>query len=149
MSRRSRCTVVRATPMTWRDFDDDTAPAIEEFVEWFTSLAPFNQTVLRGQIAALRQLAANGEIDFGDDEMLKPVSFPDIYELKWTFLTTKIRQYHGEPGSQPDDLIRLHMHIKKHVDGDYEAEKALQSQEISQAALRYAGGVSSNWGISS
>lgn len=130
--------------MEWRSFRDDGHASVEEVAAWLESLKPFVRESLLGQIDALVELAATGEIVFDpnaqDDPKapLKPIwDQPELYELRWTLLSKKLRQYHGEPASHPDLLVDLHLHFKGNGN--------TQDQEISQAVLRYRAGERGVW----
>jgi hypothetical protein len=140
--------VPRTSSLDWYDYSDPAHPAVMDLDAWVSSLAPFAQASVLGQIDALMELAAEGKIVIGDDSRLVPIrTNPDIYELKWTLLSKKVRQYHAEPPSHLDSLLKLNIHIKQFVPNDYTATKGLQDAEILQAALRYLVGKPSNWGM--
>lgn len=133
----SRCTVPRATAMSWFDFVDDSHPSAVALVEWIQGLAPFARTYVLGQIDALLETAAEGGIvDDGEVRLLPIRSDPDLYELRWTLLSKKVRQYHAEPPHQTELLVKLHHHIKA-----LSKEKAITTQaqdsEIDHAQDRY------------
>ena len=123
--------------MNWLDFVDDSHPSAIALVDWISGLAPFNQTWVLGQIDGLFEVAAEGGIVDEGEIRLKPIrSDPDIYELRWTLLTKKIRHYHAEPIRQPDLLVKLHHHIKELFDDPAETSRA-QNVEIQHAQDRY------------
>lgn len=130
--------------MEWRSYRDESHASVQEVASWLESLKPFVRDSLLGQIDALVELAAAGEIPFdehaADDPKapLKPIwDQPELYELRWTLLTKKLRQYHGEPPTIPDLLVDLHLHFKGNGN--------TQNEEISQALLRYRAGEMGSW----
>lgn len=131
--------------MEWKDYIDPAHASVRELDEWVVGLAPFAQDFVLGEIAALRELAAAGDIPVGD-RRLDPIRVdPDVYELRWTLLSKKVRQYHGEPRRMPAELVRLHIHIKALIDGNQASTKAIQDAEIRHARLRYRIGERTDW----
>lgn len=145
-ARRSRCTLPRGIPLTWRDFLDHAHEEVLSFYLWLQGLNTVDQELVIGRIRALRELAAAGEIDEFDEDSLAPIRRdPDIYELRWRELGTLIRQYHGEPPSLPDALVNLHLHIKRVSPTSPALTQDMQNIQISYAQLRYRGGASRGW----
>lgn len=130
--------------MEWRDFIDDEHPDALALEQWLmTLLPPFRRRAV-GELDALLELAAEGKIPFDPaseldpNAQLKPVRRdPDLYELRLTLLTKKIRHYHAEPHRDPRLLVALHLHIKN--------GKSSQDAAISHARLRYRMGDSRDW----
>ncbi len=143
--RRSRCTVPQTTDLFWREYVDEHHDSTIELTDWIESLQPFAQSSVLGQIDALLDLAASGQIHAGDESKLRPIRRdPDLYELKWKLLSKAVRQHHAEPPHYPDDLVKLHVHIKSMRKTSAET-RAAQDMEISQAQFRYVAGESSEW----
>jgi hypothetical protein len=135
----------QATDLLWRDYLDEHHDSTTELTDWIESLPPFAQSSVLGQIDALFELAASGQIQIGDEGKLRPIRRdPDLYELKWKLLSKAVRQYHAEPPQYPDDLVKLHIHIKS-MRKTSAGTRAAQDMEISQAQLRYVTGESSEW----
>lgn len=130
--------------MKWRDFMDYNSDALKEFAIWLGSLTTVVQADVIGQIRALCDLAASGELAFG--EALAPIHRdPDLYELRWNFDGTLVRQYHAEPPEHLELLVKLHLHLKI-VDGiTQELVSELQNEQISYALMRYRAGESQTW----
>ncbi|WP_246078173.1 hypothetical protein [Rhodoglobus vestalii] len=108
---------------------------------WLATLVPFARIVEEAEIEELFAAAANGELwDSGDGTTpIKPIrEDPEVYELRRTALSKKLRFYHGEPAELPTKLVFLHRHIK--VDNES------QQHEIEYAAKRYLAGRASGWG---
>lgn len=134
--------------MTWVDFQDPTNTATKQALSKILELPLVDQQLLIGQIVALNARAANGNVPFGDDRILRPIRVdPDIYELKWSHGGLLFRQYHGEPKSLPDTLIQLHFHEKDVSSGNDTIIEHLQDLQISQARLRYSAGETNSWGL--
>ena len=137
---RSRCTVPREDPLEWVDRSDPADQAEVELVAWIMSLSPFARTPVLGAIAALRELAAAGEIaplpgQYSHENDLKPIrDQPEVFELRWKQLNKMIRQYHAEPAAQTDYLFKLHAHIKTPAQTRPETKK-LQDVEIEKAVV--------------
>lgn len=107
---------------------------------WLNTLTPWARAHEEGEIVDLFDAAAHGEIwDTGDPTTsIKPIHMdPEIFELRHTSLSKKLRFYHGEPTESPRDLIALHRHIKTGADS--------QQDEITYAARRYAEGRPNSW----
>lgn len=136
-------------PYEWRDFIQWDHPSVRDMGAWLSSLAPADLADVQESMEALRQLAAGGEIEAGNEDELGPCSVdPVIWELKWTFFGQHIRQYHAEPTSHPELLVALHMHTKPQdtsVPAVWLAVKEQQDQEMSHAKLRYMAGRNSDW----
>lgn len=120
-----------------------------ELDKWLGDLPELVRESFEGQIEALRDLAAKGEIGPLDETKLKPVvRHPELFELRWRFKHRKkkanVRQYHGEPASSPDKLVSTHRHIKR-LDGTEEEVKTRQNHEMAHAKLRYVVGERSGW----
>jgi hypothetical protein len=145
----SKCTTKNKVPLTWVDYfqlDHESVIALEK---WLADLPEVVRESFEGQIDALRDLAAKGEIGPLDETRLKPViRHPELFELRWRFKRgkkkTNVRQYHGEPSSLPDKLVSTHRHIKR-VDGTEDEVQTWQNQEMAHAKLRYRAGESSDW----
>lgn len=95
---------------------------------------------LLGEIDALFEAAALGELEESSD-WYNPIDAirrdPDIYELRFRTGKRHLRFYHGEPLAFPDLLVKLHRHLK--------VNKESQDIGISQAVLRYRGGLLRHW----
>ncbi|WP_426323055.1 hypothetical protein [Microbacterium sp. E-13] len=136
----SRCCVPANPPHQWVDFQDESRPAVLDYEAWFASLAPFARHHELGEVDDLLDAAANGKLwDSGDATTpIKPIrENPEIYELRRTALSKKLRFYHGEPAVLPGSLVRLNRHIKSDEQG--------QQIEIEFAARRYVSGASTSW----
>ncbi|WP_082454645.1 MULTISPECIES: hypothetical protein [unclassified Frigoribacterium] len=136
----SRCCRPEDGPYVWRDYRDPTRQAAVDFETWLQGLAPFARAHQEGENEDLLEAAARGELkDSGDETTaIKPiVANPEIYELRRTALSKKLRFYHGEPSELALMLVALHRHMK--VDG------TPQQPEIEFAAARYIQGRPSSW----
>lgn len=145
---RSRTTVPTETPYEWRTYVDDTHPSSITFAAWLSSLSPFNLRHFVGQLDGLKEAAANGLIPHGqpdDTTRIKPIwDQPELWELRWTMLTTKVRQYHAEPISEPNLLAALHIHVKD-VTGTRAQSKAAQDAEIKEAVKSHTNHGNGGW----
>jgi hypothetical protein len=131
--------------MRWLEYQDDDDPEEVAVLRWLLSLGEVDRELVIGRIQGLRELAALGEIEDGDEERLKPVRLdPDLWELRWNELGTLLRQYHGEPAALPDALVNLHMHVKR-ITRSRRQTDALQDQRISFAFMRYRAGERKAW----
>lgn len=138
--RDSRCCNHVATPLEWRHFEDNSHQDIVELEEWLASLSPFARDHELGEIDELFEAAANGDLeDSGDQKTaIKPVTeVPEIFELRRTALTKKLRFYHGEPDELPYVLVALHRHIKTGVGS--------QNSALAFSISRYRLGSDSLW----
>jgi hypothetical protein len=139
-------------PLTWQDDWDDEHASVKELEDWLASLTETVRTLRLGEIEALRELAASGDLVLGETEKFEPVaSFPHLFELKWRFRRAgkkplHVRQYHIEPDEHPAWLVAVHRHIKG-THGGKTAVQERQNVEISQAQLRAVGRRSAAWGI--
>lgn len=99
---------------------------------------------------ALRIRAAQGLVVPQDRSSFAVVkSFPEIYELKWTFILSgaepvHVRQYHGEPRLDEDILVACQLHIK-HLQGSREEIRQAQNKEMAFAQARFMAGLTSGW----
>jgi len=137
----SRCCDPGGGALTWRDYEEKTHPSLVSLNAWLAQLAPFARAHELGEIDELMEAAAQGQLWDSADETtpIKPIrEDPEIFELRRTSLSKKLRFYHGEPVEMPAHLVRLHRHIK---DG-----KSSQQIEIEHAAKRYDDGRQSSWG---
>lgn len=136
-------------PYEWRDFIQWEHASVRDLGTWLLSLSQEDLADVQERMEALRQLAASGEIEAGNENELGPCSVdPVIWELKWTFFGQHIRQYHAEPTSHPDLLVSLHMHTKPQdtsTPAIWQAVRERQDQEMSHAKLRYLAGQRSEW----
>lgn len=152
MRTTSRCTVPVSPPLLWHDYVDVLRPDVVEFDGWLSSLPDVVREVYEGEIDALHEMAADGEIDETDDQKFEPVQrFPDIFELKWRFRrpgsrTVHLRQYHAEPSELPRYLIKLHLHLKD-TSGPKQDVRDRQNQQMAYARLRFVAGQSANWDV--
>lgn len=136
----SRCCRPHVRSLTWRDYSDAEHPSVVALNAWLQSLAPFVRLHEEGEIDDLMDAAERGELwDSGDGATpIKPIRLdPEIFELRRTALSKKLRFYHGEPADLPQDLIALHRHIK--------SGNETQQLEIEYAAERYGRGRSFEW----
>lgn len=136
----SRCCTPGAVPYVWRDYQNPDRPAAADLDTWLASLPPFARIHEEGENEELLDAAARGELwDSGDETTpIKPiVEDPEIFELRRTALTKKLRFYHGEPAELPLMLIALHRHIK--------TGGRSQQTEIEYAADRFTDGRPSYW----
>lgn len=136
----SRCCNPSLAPLTWRDFTDTAHPAVAAFNVWLESLPRFARLHEEGEIDDLMEAAEAGLLeDSGDHRtLIKPIRRnPEIFELRRTALSKKLRFYHGEPRELPRHLVKLHRHIK--------LDDASQELEILHAAERYLSGRPASW----
>jgi hypothetical protein len=136
----SRCCTPAPVAYVWRDYRDQERQAAVELDTWMSTLPVFERLHQEGENDDLLEAAARGELwDSGDETTkIKPiVTNPDIYELRRTALTKKLRFYHGEPSELPLMLIGLHRHMK--------TDNTSQQVEIQHAADRYIAGHPSFW----
>ncbi len=131
----SRCCNAASAPFHWHDYVDDEHKSAAGIDARLSGLQKFARDHEVGEIEELMDAAAAGDLwDSGDETTpIKPVRVdPEIFELRRTALTKKLRFYHGEPASHPRHLIALHKHIK--------IDDASQQVEIEHAAARYEDG---------
>lgn len=145
----SKCTTKNKVPLKWVDYFQMDHVSVIELEKWFADLPETVRESFEGQIDALRDLAARGEIGPLDETKLKPVlRHPELFELRWRFKyrkkKTHVRQYHGEPSSAADKLVSTHRHIKR-LDGTDDEVKEWQNFEMAHAKLRYVAGQPSGW----
>lgn len=136
----SRCCDPSLAPLEWVDYVDTTHASVQELEEWLASLSPFARNHELGEIEDLMEAASNGELwDSGDETTrIKPIrEDPEVFELRRTALSKKLRFYHGEPAHLPTALVALHRHIKVDTVG--------QQVEIEHAAARYTEGRAKRW----
>ena len=147
--RRSRCTIETETPHDWIDYLDDAHAAVEEFAAWLKSTAPFVRDHFAGEYDGLREAAAYGKIIHGEPETvtrIKPLrKRPEMWELRWTILTKEVRQYHGEPASDPSYLVALNLHMKPARNVAHAIAKVMQDKQIAFAGKRYTSGAAKKW----
>ena len=147
--RSSRCSHPQKAELTWQDYEEHSHEGVVAFDAWYEGLPDIHKPHAKGELIALRTLAKQGRIIEGNTDQLKPiVADPDVWELKWKILGTKIRQYHAEPSAVPAHLVDLHSHVKETIRGDHDFENEKQNEHIGWAVLRYRAGERSNWGIS-
>ena len=119
----------------------DTAhTSVVELAGWLSTLSPFARAHEEGEIDALFEAAENGALWDSGDAMtpIKPIrKDPEIFELRRTALSKRLRFYHGEPAELPRNLVAVHRHIKH--------DAATQQAEIDHAARRYNSGRSAGW----
>ncbi|MEV7762246.1 hypothetical protein [Curtobacterium flaccumfaciens] len=135
--------------MAWIAYEDDDNFQTKAALTRIIRLPDIDRELVLGQMVALRELAAEGGIEEGDDDSLRPIhDEPEMWELRWQFpeLDLLLRQYHGEPYELPRNLVSLHLHEKVIVRGNDAAIEELQDIEISQAKLRFEVGKPSEWG---
>lgn len=128
----SRCCHPEGAPYEWQHEEQQSHPSVVALDDWLASLPPFSRSHEEGEIDDLFEAAASGLLwDSGDSTTpIKPVfEDPEVYELRRTALTKKLRFYHAEPWRAPAKLVALHRHIK--VDG------STQQREIEDAADWY------------
>lgn len=130
--------------MEWRDYVDYESEGATEVLLWMSTLVSAVQDEVVGRILALCELAAAGELEAGDD--LQPIyRDPEVYELRWNFDDTLVRQYHAEPVRLPLVLAKLHLHLK-HIATENDAlTTELQNQQIAFALLRHRAGETRDW----
>lgn len=136
----SRCCTPDDVPYVWRDYVDPSNAKVLELQAWMDSLRPFARAIEEGEQLDLFDAAAHGDLyDTGDEATpIKPiVSNPEIFELRRTALSQKLRFYHGEPPELSTQLVSVHRHIKDRND--------TQQVEIDHAADRYDHGRPSMW----
>lgn len=136
----SRCCDPDAGPWSWHLYVDESHASCVELDDWLNGLAPFARSHQLGEIDDLFDAASRGELwDTGDAVTpIKPIRLdPEIFELRRTALSKKLRFYHGEPAALPYALVRLHRHIK--------SDNPSQQIEIQHAADRYDDGRSNLW----
>ena len=98
------------------------------------------RAIEEGEQLDLFEAASHGQLEDSGDETtpIKPiVTDPEIFELRRTALSKKLRFYHGEPNELPTQLVSVHRHIKDRND--------TQQPEIEHAADRYNQGRPSMW----
>lgn len=136
----SRCCDPSAAPYAWLDYVDDNDEEVSDLRDWLGSLRPFARAVAEGEIDDLFDAAAKGGLEDSGDERtpIKPIrEDPEIYELRHTTLSKKLRFYHGEPSELPLQLVAVHRHIK--------TTSADQQAQIEAAADRYDSGRPTAW----
>jgi len=136
----SRCCDPSLAPLSWRDYVDLFNPSVISLEKWLGTLASFPRNIEQGEIDDLMEAAEGGMLeDSGDHRTeIKPIRRnPDIFELRRTALSKRLRFYHGEPKELPRHLVKLHRHIK--------IDEATQEVEILFAAERYVGGRDTLW----
>ncbi len=136
----SRCCDPSLAPLTWRDYVDALHPAVVSVDAWFATLSRFARLHEEGEIDDLMEAAEAGLLeDSGDHRTaIKPIRRnPEIFELRRTALSKKLRFYHGEPKELPRHLVKVHRHIK--------LDEAAQEAEILHAAERYDSGRETLW----
>lgn len=136
----SRCCSPTAVPWAWHPYVDGSHASCVELDNWFDQLAPFARSHQQGEIDDLFEAASRGELWDSGDAMtkIKPIKMdPEIFELRRTALSKKLRFYHGEPAELPSSLVTLHRHIKK--------DNPSQQAEIEHAANRYDQGRPNLW----
>ena len=149
----SRCVTPRPKPLAWVDYIDTGNPAVTAFRRWLVSVPRVVREQAEGDIVALRELAAAGELDANESTTFEPVhSLPDLFELKWRFRRAgkklvHVRQYHAEPSELPTSLVALHIHVKG-LNGSKSEIKRRQDAEMAHARLRFIAGERSLWGQS-
>jgi len=137
--------------MTWIDYVDEDDSSVQEFTDWLLSLQHFARNDLIARMEARQAIAARGELVLPTDlrvrgELDAIRADPDLFELRWTMLSKQVRQYHAEPVSHPDSLVRLHLHMKADSGHFDPSAGARQEQEIQKAADRYHNGAADDWG---
>lgn len=136
----SRCCNRNGAPYVWHQHVDLTHESVVALTDWLGSLAPFARSIEEGEIDELFEAAAQGMLMDSADERtpIKPVQIdPEIYELRRTALSKRLRFYHGEPDEHPRMLAALHRHIKSGSD--------TQQDEIEFAADRFDNGYATAW----
>lgn len=136
----SRCCQPEPGPYVWRDYKEPSRQAAVDLVTWMESLPVFARIHEEGENEDLLDAAARGELwDSGDETTkIKPIiENPEIFELRRTSLSKKLRFYHGEPAELPLMLVSVHQHIK--------TTSASQQAEIEYAAECYVAGRPSYW----
>ncbi|WP_243077345.1 hypothetical protein [Microbacterium sp. SS28] len=117
-----------------------------EVLLWMSTLTTTVQEEVVGRILALCELAASGELHLGED--LQPIHRdPELYELRWNFGETLVRQYHAEPARLPQVLVKLHLHLKHLATESESLTTELQNQQIGYALLRYRAGERTDWAL--
>lgn len=150
-AKDSRCARGRAYPMQWIEYRDLSHPSSIEIASWIASLLQAVRFDVLAMIDERERAAARGELLEEELEPLKPVTrYQELWEIRWLVRVDRkwggrrlIRQYHAEPVSEPDGLVRLHRHIKP--EGDPEDVRPLQNAEMDHAKNRYDSGVASRW----
>jgi len=136
----SRCCTPDDVPYVWRDYVDPSNAKVVELQAWMDGLVPFARAIEEGEQLDLFEAASHGQLEDSGDETtpIKPiVTDPEIFELRRTALSKKLRFYHGEPDELPTQLVSVHRHIKDRND--------TQQPEIEHAAARYNQGRPSMW----
>ncbi len=146
---RSRATLPSGAPYEWRRYINDDHPAVKKFVRWLESLVPFARKHLLGEYYGLLELAEQGRIAHDDPPTvtrIKPLrKRPEMWELRWTMHKYELRQYHGEPSSEPSLLVALHLHLKTGPDVPAALVQRLQNSAIAYAARRFRDGAKLKW----
>ena len=136
----SRCCRPADPPWDWIDFVDPDHEGVAEIERWLATLLPFVREHELGRVEELMEAAANGMLYASNDALtpIKPIrEDPEIFEIRHTALSKKLRFYHGEPTSLPTSLIAVHRHIKTSV--------SQQQAHVEHAADRYEAGRGSEW----
>lgn len=99
---------------------------------------------LIGDIHARMRFAARGRLRDGD--LLEPVRLdPALWEIKWRMRREgEFRLYHAEPNGDPA-LVALRFH-RKSTEGNADAIRGAQEEEMTLAGARYAEGAKNSWG---
>lgn len=136
----SRCCNAGLGPYQWLDYVDQEHYALKEISNWLSQLTPWARAHELGEIDELLEKAERGELwDSGDETTkIKPIRLnPEIFELRHTSLSKKLRFYHGEPSKLPHNLVAVHRHIK--------TSNKNQQVEIEYASERYCSGEKESW----
>lgn len=136
----SRCCNASDGPWIWIDYVGE-AVAVQELETWLDSLGPWAKAHELGRIDDLMEAAALGRLEDSGDAVtpIKPIRRdPEVFELRLTALSKKLRFYHGEPPESPAALIALHRHIK--VNDEH------QQAQVVLAVERYDAGRPTRWG---
>ncbi|MGD8168547.1 hypothetical protein ACEXOS_015100 [Herbiconiux sp. P16] len=145
----SKCVRPQHPVLAWHDYVDETDEKVVELADWISSLRPFAQLEVVARLDELEERAAAGLIQIPQDgapaDLDAIQADPEVYELRWTVLNKKVRQYHGEPDGMPHALVRLHRHIKVQSGRNDPTAGARQQVEIMKAVDRYKHGESSGW----
>ncbi len=113
-----------------------------ELETWLEGLTPFARNHELGRIDDLLESASFGELEDSGDAVtpIKPIRMdPEIFEIRHTALSKKLRFYHGEPAELATSLVSVHRHIKV---GDEH-----QESQIEFAADRYTNGRDALWSL--
>lgn len=146
---KSKCTYARSTPLRWRLYFDWLNDSFIRYQTWLIELPSAARELVEAELETRREKAAEGLVTEELMRSLKAVrTQPGLFELKWDTRAAgkkvHIRQYHGEPETEPELLVASHIHLKD-TSGTREEINAKQNLEMNFAQLRYIDGMSFKW----